>query len=68
MDKKEFDTWLNKLGITKKELSGLLDLPYNTVNGWNGSNKPFPSWLASWFNHYEKSTRYEKIKEITKDI
>lgn len=68
MDKKEFDGFLQKLNISKKDLAELVSMPYNTVNGWNGDTKPYPSWLKSWFEHYEKSTRYEKIKELTKDL
>lgn len=68
MNKIEFDSFMDKLELNKKELADLLNLPYNTINGWNGETKPYPSWLNSWFVHYEKSNRYEKIKELTKDI
>lgn len=68
MNKSEFDSFMDKLGLNKKELADLLNLPYNTINGWNGETKPYPLWLKSWFTHYEKSNRYEKIKELTKDI
>ena len=68
MDKKEFDGYLTKLNISKKDLAELVTMPYNTINGWNGDTKPYPSWLKSWVVHYVTSTRYEKIKELTKDI
>ena len=46
---------VKKCGIKNKNIiSKLLNLPYNTVNGWNGGDKPFPLRLDSWFfNFYE---------------
>lgn len=67
MTKNYFDNKLKKLNLNKKDLTNLLNLPYNTVNGWNGDNKPFPDWLQSWFFHYEKSLKFDKIKGLLKD-
>ena len=73
MDKEQFYIWLKKCDIKNKNiLSKLLNLPYNTVNGWNGDNKPFPVWLDSWFfNFYEnknKSVELEKLKSVLEKI
>lgn len=67
MDKKDFNNYLKKLKMNKKDLSILLNLSYNTINGWNGENKPFPDWLRSWFFHYEKSLKFDKMKKLFND-
>lgn len=67
MTKKDFDNKLKKLNLNKKDLSILLNLSYNTINGWNGENKPFPTWLQNWFYYYEKSLKFDKIKNLLND-
>ncbi|CZE47709.1 hypothetical protein [Campylobacter geochelonis] len=67
MTKDNFDNYLQKFNLNKKDLANLLSLPYGTVNNWNGISKPFPSWLNSWFYYYEKSLKFDKIKELLKD-
>lgn len=64
MNKNEFDNWLNKLNLNKKDLSKFLNMPYGSVNNWNGLNKPFPAWLDSWFRHYEKSKNFDELMQI----
>lgn len=66
MTKLDFDNHLKELRISKKNLAKILNLPYGTVNNWNGENKPFPSWLDSWFFHYEKSLKYDKLISLIK--
>lgn len=67
MTKKDFDKHLKDLNITKKYFTELVNLPYSTVNNWNGIDKPFPAWLNSWFENYEKALKFDKIKELIKD-
>ncbi|EPH09258.1 hypothetical protein HMPREF9309_00777 [Campylobacter ureolyticus ACS-301-V-Sch3b] len=67
MTKKDFNNYLKKLELNKKDLSILLNLSYNTINGWNGENKPFPTWLQNWFYYYEKSLKFDKIKKLFND-
>lgn len=66
MNKKDFDKYLKDFNITKKEFTKLVNLPYSTVNNWNGKDRPFPSWLDSWFFHYEKSLKYDKLISLIK--
>lgn len=67
MNKADFDRYLKRLDLSKKDLANLTNLSYNTINGWNGENKPYPEWLESWFVNCEKSLKFEKIKQILQD-
>lgn len=64
---------VKKCGIKNKNIiSKLLNLPYDTANGWNGKDKPFSLWLDSWFfNFYENrknSIELKNLKNVLKKI
>ncbi|WP_169999991.1 XRE family transcriptional regulator [Campylobacter sp. RM9328] len=67
MDRQEFNELLKKANLSKKEFAEIVGLQYGSVNNWGGS-QDVPRWVKSWLENYDKSTRYEKIKEITKEI
>lgn len=67
MNKLEFDCYLKELNITKVELAELLNLPYNTVRGWNGNSKPYPSWLSAFFINYKKALKFDRAKKLFAD-
>ena len=67
MTRAEFTAWLKKLNLDKKGLSAMTGLNYNSINNWNGENKPFPSWIRSWFENYEMAQKYKALKEALGD-
>ncbi|QCD51971.1 XRE family transcriptional regulator [Campylobacter sp. RM16192] len=67
MDKQEFNELLKRVNLTKKEFAELVGVLPTSVNNW-GSSQNIPYWVETWLLNYEKSNRYEKIKELTKDI
>ncbi|MDO7253876.1 XRE family transcriptional regulator [Helicobacter cappadocius] len=68
MRKDEFMQKLQELGLNKREFAELSELAYSTVNNWNDTSTPIPKWVSSWLENYAKATKYEKIKDLLKDI
>ena len=68
MDREEFNEFMKRAGLNKKQLAEILETSYQGVNSWGTNGRGYPYWVKSWLENYEKSTRYEKIKELTKDL
>ncbi len=66
MNNEEFEQMLKNAELSKKELSELVELPYQTLMNWKRNNKA-PSWVKSWLENYKKAKKYEKIRELIKD-
>lgn len=67
MTKKEFNEKLKKNGLSLTDFAKETNLPYATIAGWNGEEKPFPTWLESWFKLHEKSILLDNIKNAFLD-
>jgi DNA-binding transcriptional regulator YiaG len=63
MEKEELNNLLKKAGLTKKELSIILDCSPQTINNW-GSTQNIPYWVQSWLENYIQSKELEKLKSI----
>lgn len=68
MKKDEFIQKLQELGLNKREFAELSELAYSTVNNWNDTSTPIPKWVLSWLDNYSKAIKYDRIKEMLKDI
>ena len=64
----DFNELLKRVNLSKKEFAELVGVQYSSVNNWGSGKFGVPYWVKSWIENYEKSTRYEKIKELTKDL
>lgn len=64
----EFNNMLKGSNLTKRDFCNIVGLNYNSVNNWGSGDIKVPDWVKSWLRNYEKSKRYDKIKELTKDI
>jgi DNA-binding transcriptional regulator YiaG len=60
MERQEFNSLLEKAGISKHEFANIIGLSYTTVNNW-GSGANIPKWAASWFENYIKSKSFDMI-------
>ena len=63
MNKEELTKKIEDIKLSKKDFADLANISYNTVNNWNDTNKPVPSWVESWLNNYEKAKTYNDVKE-----
>lgn len=68
MLKSDFLKRLNDLSLSVNDFANLTKLNAGSIYNWNDEKKPIPSWVEPFLICYEKSARYEKIKELTKDI
>jgi hypothetical protein len=67
MKKEEFNKLLKETGFSKKEFAIHLGIAQQTVNCW-GTTQNIPYWVKSWLENYIDKKKFEKIKELTKDI
>ncbi len=67
MDCEKFEEKLNDINLSKKELSQLTNLPYQTIMNWKRNNK-VPAWIDSWLENYVKAKSYENVKNVVFDI
>lgn len=67
MKKDEFISLLKQTGLNKKEFALIADTPYPTVNNWginrHGKVLEIPNWVRQFLLHYEKSKKFDVIKE-----
>jgi len=62
MNYKEFEEFLKKSKLNKKEFSTLTELSYQTVMNWNNTDN-VPKWVKSWLENYVKIKNYEEIRD-----
>ncbi|MGG7048923.1 MULTISPECIES: hypothetical protein [unclassified Campylobacter] len=67
MLKSDFLKKIDDLGLSVASFAEKTGLSSGSVYNWNDDKKPVPSWVKSWLENYDKSNRYEKIKEIIND-
>ncbi len=67
MTKEEFCCRLKELNLTQKEFAEIAHIPYSTLNNWgsvaNGKIIQVPSWIKPFLEHYDKSIKYDAIRE-----
>ncbi|MDK2091258.1 helix-turn-helix domain-containing protein [Aliarcobacter butzleri] len=67
MTKEEFCYRLKELNLTQKDFANIAHIPYSTLNNWgtmaNGKIIPVPSWVRPFLEHYDKSIKYDAIRE-----
>lgn len=54
MTKEEYNKKLKEVGLSKKQLAGVLGVAEQTVNNWGSTNK-VPYWIESWLENYIKA-------------
>ena len=68
MTKEEFCQRLKELNLTQKDFANIANIPYSTLNNWgttaqNGKIIPVPSWVRPFLEYYDKSIKYDAIRE-----
>jgi hypothetical protein len=63
MEKQVFIDRLKKAGISQKIFAEKTKVSYKTVNNWNDTNRPVPSWVDSWLENYEKAQHMDRVCE-----
>ncbi|ALV24919.1 hypothetical protein CIG2463D_1350 [Campylobacter iguaniorum] len=64
MLKKEFETKLKEIGLTRQNFCDLTGLAYSSVSNWSDETKPIPAWVENFLKFYSKSKSFDDIKEI----
>jgi len=72
MTKESFIARLKELNLSSKDFSTIADVPYSTIGNWgfksNDKIIPVPKWVSPFLNHYEKSIKYDYIKNEIFDV
>jgi len=72
MTKDEFIARLKELNLTSKDFSTIANVPYSTIGNWgfksNDKIISVPKWVSPFLNHYEKSIKYDYIKNEIFDV
>ena len=68
MTKEEFCYRLKELNLTQKDFANIAHIPYSTLNNWgtkaqNGKIIPVQSWVRPFLEYYDKSIKYDAIRE-----
>lgn len=67
MKKKEFDTILEDINLSRQEFANLTGLSYGAIGNWNDEKKPIPSWVKSWLENYIEKCKFETVKKTLRD-
>ena len=65
MTKEEFCKRLKDINLTQKEFSEITNVPYSTLNNWGFHDIQVPKWVGPFIEHYEKSKKYDSIRNST---
>lgn len=66
MKKKDFDTILNDINLSRKEFAELSGIKYTTVSKWHDTDRPIPVWVKSWLENYIKAKDMDKVADAVK--
>lgn len=66
MDREEFNEFMKRAGLNKKQLAEILETSYQGVNSWGTNGRGSPYWVKSWLENYIKSLDMDKIVEVVK--
>jgi DNA-binding transcriptional regulator YiaG len=67
VDREEFNSFLERANLSKKEFCQIIELNYNTVNNWGSKNISVPKWVKSWLENYIEKKNHEKLKQALKN-
>ena len=72
MTKEDFIVRLKELNLSSKDFSIIADIPYSTIGNWgfmaNERPIPVPKWVKPFLEHYEKSVKYDYLKNEIFDV
>ncbi|WP_121628305.1 hypothetical protein [Poseidonibacter antarcticus] len=72
MTKESFIARLKELNLSSKDFSTIAEVPYSTIGNWgfksNDKIIPVPKWVSPFLVHYEKSIKYDYIKNEIFDV
>ena len=68
----EFDAKLKQLNIKKAEFATIINMNKGSVYNWGTTRIiknekqmiQIPDWVEAFFEHYEKSLKYDQIKKL----
>lgn len=67
MDIQDFENTLKRLDLSKTDFAKMVGAVYNGVINWNVRGET-PKWVKSWLENYEKACKFDKIKELIKEV
>lgn len=65
MNNIEFEQKLEQLGLSKKDFTTIIGMPYQTLMNWKQKNET-PAWVKSWLDNYAKAKILENIADSIK--
>lgn len=68
MTREEFNSLLDKAGLTKKQFCETIGLNYNTINTWGSSNIKIPAWVKTWLINYAKAKSFDEMGKRFKEL
>lgn len=67
MTRDEFEIYLKRAQLNKKQFSELSQVSYSTVTQWGtfkqGKPIPAPDWIASWICNYIKAKNWDEMTQ-----
>ncbi|WP_343353260.1 hypothetical protein V3I05_07960 [Helicobacter mastomyrinus] len=64
MQNTEFEQKLEQLGLSKKEFTAIVGMPYQTLMNWKQKEQT-PIWVDSWLENYAKA---KTLDDVAKSI
>ncbi|MCX2717803.1 hypothetical protein OQH61_08670 [Helicobacter sp. MIT 21-1697] len=61
----DFEHKLEQLGLSKKEFTTLVGMPYQTLMNWKQKEQT-PVWVDSWLENYAKAKILDDISQVLK--
>ncbi|TLD79828.1 hypothetical protein LS68_009145 [Helicobacter sp. MIT 05-5293] len=60
MKNTEFEQKLESLGLSKKEFTAIVGMPYQTLMNWKQKGET-PIWVDSWLENYKKAQNLDAL-------
>lgn len=65
MKNTEFEQKLEQLGLSKKEFTTIVGMPYQTLMNWKQKEQT-PVWVDSWLENYAKAKALDNVLKAIK--
>ncbi|WP_300446157.1 hypothetical protein [Helicobacter typhlonius] len=65
MQNTEFEQKLEQLGLSKKEFTAIVGMPYQTLMNWKQKEQT-PIWVDSWLENYAKAKTLDNVAKAIK--
>ncbi|WP_297578650.1 hypothetical protein [uncultured Helicobacter sp.] len=65
MKNTEFEQKLEQLGLSKKEFTAIVGMPYQTLMNWKQKEQT-PVWVDSWLENYAKAKTLDDVAKALK--